>query len=945
MKISVTVAAVLAGVLTLVSPSAADHSGGGATPQATGLPAGFSAAEHGVIGFLPSHIEFMADGRLLISKQSGEVRLMEADGTMRAAPVATVPAAVNATNGLFGTALHPNFPTDPYLYVYYTTLEGGSRHGRASRIALNPNSMTQVANSELVFFTTATIGDAQVNHLGGDLQFNQDGKLYLSVGDNLQPQNAQLLTSTFGKMLRFNPDGSIPTDNPFYSQTTGYNRAIWAIGLRNPWQATVDPTDGRHVFMDVGNNAWEELDLVDKGANFGWPNSEGPTNATGETAPVLAYNHDKNLSVPFGNTVAGGAFYRPSASVYPAQYEGRLFFADFGRNWIGTLDVETGGFEYFGDAKSIVDMEMGPDGHIYYATRTGWRVWRIDYDSGAVSAPSITVQPVSSTVAAGENATFTANATGAPAPTLQWLRNGVPIAGANSATLNLTKVSVGDSGDTFQLRATNSEGTATSRAASLSVTANQRPTVTITTPTVGSTYVAGTSVSFSATANDPEEGSLGAVAFDWEIIFHHGDHNHPFIPSLPNVSSGSFAIPTPGETSTDVWYRVHARATDSQGLVGEAFIDIAPEIVELSIVTSPAGLPVRLDGQVVDTPVNTQTVAGVDRLIEAVDPATGSDGTRYEFARWTHGGDVRQTVNPTVNSAYVSVYEEVLASVLECADVTAAHGEGHDAENPPAGYWLVEQDGNVYGFGDADWRGDVTPPAGIAAVDIVATPGACGYWVILSDGQVIPKGDAADLGSVSTESFEAGERFTTAAATPTGKGLWVFSDRGRVLSLGDAEKRLGAENRSGLLWLTLNSPIMDSVSTPSGDGYIMLAGDGGVFVFGDAVYQGSIPGLGLGALNADAVGLVPDPAGDGYWVVTGDGGVFAFEAPFRGSLPEVLPIGATPNEPIIGMVAYGNGYVQVAGDGGVFVFSDQPFVGSLGANPPDTPVVGITPIG
>jgi len=945
-KIALLVVAAVVALAVMVVPSGADHDGGTATPQASGLPAGFSASEHGVIGFLPSHIEFMDDGRLLISKQDGDVRLMEANGTMRATPVASVPAAINATNGLFGTALHPNFPADPYLYVYYTTLEGDTRHGRASRITLNPATMTMVANSEFVFFTTDPISDAQVNHLGGDLQFNQDGKLYITVGDNLQPHLAPLLTSTFGKMLRFNPDGTIPTDNPFYNQTTGLHRSIWAIGLRNPWQSAVDPTDGRHVFMDVGNNDYEEVNLIAKGADFGWPNTEGPTSVPGETTPVLAYSHDSNLTVPFGNTVAGGAFYRPSVNRYPASYNGLLFFADFGKEWIGTLDVNTGDFNYFGDAKDIVDMEMGPDGYMYYATRTAWRVWKIDYNGGALTPPSITAQPTDVSIAEGENATFTSNATGSPAPTLQWLRNGAPIAGANSATLNLTNVAASDDGDVFALRATNSEGTATSSAATLTVTVNQRPTVTITSPTVGSTYVAGNSVSFGATATDPEDGTLGATSFEWEVVFHHADHTHPFIPSIPGVASGNFAIPTPGETSTDVWYRIHARATDSQGLVGEAFVDVSPEIVDLTIVTSPAGLQVRLDGQVVQTPVNTTTVAGVDRSIDAGDPQTDGGSTEYEFTGWAHGGPAFQTVNPVTDTTLVAQFSPVDDVAPQgCFDVAAAHAGPHGAANPPVGYWLVELDGNVYSFGDADWRGNAPLPGGVVAVDIVASPGVCGYWIVLSDGQILPYGDAADLGNISTLVFEAGETIVSASATPSGAGMWIFTDLGRVLTIGDATLHSGVGGQPDLRWLALNSPIVDSVATPSGLGYIMLAGDGGVFVFGDGVYEGSIPGLNIGALNGAAVGLVPDPDGNGYWVVTEDGGVFAFAAAFNGSVPGVLAPGVALNELIIGMVAYGNGYVQVAGDGGVFVFSDQPFAGSLGTTPPNTPIVAIAPIG
>ncbi|MFT7648955.1 MAG: hypothetical protein ACI8Y4_003710, partial [Candidatus Poriferisodalaceae bacterium] len=108
-----------------------------------------------------------------------------------------------------------------------------------------------------------------------------------------------------------------------------------------------------------------------------------------------------------------------------------------------------------------------------------------------------------------------------------------------------------------------------------------------------------------------------------------------------------------------------------------------------------------------------------------------------------------------------------------------------------------------------------------------------------------------------------------------------------------------------------------------------------------AVFINSLPAL-VGALNEPAVGLVPDPDGNGYWIVAADGGVFSIEAPYRGSFPG-LKLGPL-NKPGIGMVPYGNGYLIVATDGGVFTFSNLKFEGSLGANPPNTDIVAITPL-
>jgi len=131
----------------------------------------------------------------------------------------------------------------------------------------------------------------------------------------------------------------------------------------------------------------------------------------------------------------------------------------------------------------------------------------------------------------------------------------------------------------------------------------------------------------------------------------------------------------------------------------------------------------------------------------------------------------------------------------------------------------------------------------------------------------------------------------------------------------------------------LNGPVLDSIPTPSGNGYYMVGSDGGVFSFGDAHFEGSMGGK---TLNAPVQSLVPDPDGKGYWLVASDGGIFSFGAGFHGSMGD-----KTLNKPMTGMVSFGNGYLMVAEDGGIFDFSDQPFDGSLGGNPPAHPIVSV----
>ena len=131
----------------------------------------------------------------------------------------------------------------------------------------------------------------------------------------------------------------------------------------------------------------------------------------------------------------------------------------------------------------------------------------------------------------------------------------------------------------------------------------------------------------------------------------------------------------------------------------------------------------------------------------------------------------------------------------------------------------------------------------------------------------------------------------------------------------------------------LNGPVLDSIPTPSGQGYYMVGSDGGIFAFGDATFAGSMGGK---HLNAPVQSLVPDPDGSGYWLVASDGGIFAFDADFHGSMGD-----RKLNKPVTGMVAFGDAYLMVGEDGGIFNFSSRPFYGSLGAHPPASPIVSV----
>jgi hypothetical protein len=150
-------------------------------------------------------------------------------------------------------------------------------------------------------------------------------------------------------------------------------------------------------------------------------------------------------------------------------------------------------------------------------------------------------------------------------------------------------------------------------------------------------HSAGQIISFSGTGTDPEEGALLLAAFTWRVDFHHDTHTHPFMQPTSGVNSGSFTIPTSGETATNVWYRVHLTVADSAGLTHSSFRDILPRIVTLTLATDPAGLQVLLDGQPNTAPYLFQSVVGMTRSVAAVSPQT-VNGAAYQFRSWSDGG-------------------------------------------------------------------------------------------------------------------------------------------------------------------------------------------------------------------------------------------------------------------------------------------------------------------
>ena len=310
-------------------------------------------------------MDFAPDGRLFVCEQGGALRVIK-NGQLLAEPFVTLKAHNAGERGLLGIAFDPNFVSNQYLYLYYTA-HTPAIHNRISRFTANGD--VALLNSEVTILDLNDLSSAW-NHNGGAIHFGPDGKLYAAVGENDRPTAAQTLNNLFGKILRINPDPSnlIPADNPFVNQASGVNRAIWALGLRNPFTFAFQPGTGRMFINDVGETRWEEINDGVAGANYGWPKTEGDHNDPRYARPIFAYGHGNGPTT--GNAIAGGAFYNPSTPQFPPEYIGRYFFADAISHWVRTLNPANNAVTGFASGYlTPVDLKVGPDGALYVLSR------------------------------------------------------------------------------------------------------------------------------------------------------------------------------------------------------------------------------------------------------------------------------------------------------------------------------------------------------------------------------------------------------------------------------------------------------------------------------------------------------------------------------------------------------------------------------------------------
>jgi glucose/arabinose dehydrogenase len=631
------------------------------TMLAANLPAGFE--ESTVYSGLnaPTSMQIAPDGRIFVSEKGGAIRIIK-NGQLLANPFMQLQVDSFRDRGVSAIELDPNFSTNGYVYVHYNTYDPAKpdQQNNASKVRLSrftANGDTVIAGSETILVNNVPSDTGF--HPGGFLDFGPDGKIYVGFGTPDVTRYSQDLMSFAGKVLRINPDGTVPSDNPFFGNPTARG-AIWAYGFRNPFTGAVDPTTGKIFVNDVGENSYEEVNELKKGKNYGWPTAEGYTNNPNLESPFFAYDHSFHPNNEAA--VTGGLFYHGNA--WPSEYQGKYFFADYDEGTLRFVNPSTPGqATMFGtDLYRAVDLDLAPDGNVYYLSIWSGEIRKIAYVGQANRNPNAVASATSPTSGLSPlNVSFTGAGSTDPDPntTLTYSWNFGD--GANGNGLNVSHNYT--SNGTYLATLTVSDGQGGSDVSDpITITVgNEAPTGVIETPLAGSTYRGGQTINFSGSASDPQNGILGASAFKWRVSFLHGTDAQGTM-DFNGVTSGSFVVPTQSLTDPNQRFRIQLTVTDNNGLSHVSFRDVLPEMADVTLSSNIPGLTINLDNQPRTAPYTFPGVVGLTRNLSA--PLSQSlNGVTYTFVSWSDGGAATHDVSsPETDSTFTAIYETTVGS-------------------------------------------------------------------------------------------------------------------------------------------------------------------------------------------------------------------------------------------------------------------------------------------
>lgn len=680
----------------------------------------------------PTALAFTPDGRLLVTSKSGQVWVVNEGGQRTEAFDLRDPdgngedndgrICDNEARGLLGIAVDPQFGMAGHNFVYLfhnfkkfgncSLNQNDSPVNRVSRFVMEGDEIVNTSQDVLI----DNIPNPNGQHDGGDVKFGKDGKLYVSVGDGScnyavpsrcgsQNGAARDKNILLGKILRVNPDGSIPADNPFMGSSSdpcGADGRVnengrtkpgrvcqetFASGFRNPFRMAFDPntsgTDTKFYVNDVGQGAKEEVNPARSKGDYGWNCVEGtqPNPARGSNCdplpnglvkPVHEYSHAGGCQ-----SVTGGAFV-PYGAGWPAAYDGAYLFGDYVCGKIFSLTPKSGG----GFGKQVfagglapggpIAMAFGPQatgGSLYYTTFAGegGQVRRISHTAGN-RAPDAVAETAGNNYGDADpnmeglqinfDASKSTDPDGDTPLNYEW-DFGVEgtemdtSTGQNpsytyessaryTVTLTVSDARGGESTDTIEV-----------------FPGNTPPEPTIETPGAEQTFTVGERITPKGSATDAEDGVESKPELQWEVLRHHdGDHTHPYALE----EDGSILGPPPEDlASTDPqrsYLEVRLTATDSQGLSKTVVRDFRPKTTEVSFGTEPAGLAVKINGETRRAPSTLLSWDGYDLNVSA--PRQQKDGRTYAFQSWSDGGAAEHAIEtPDGDTGYTATFRRL----------------------------------------------------------------------------------------------------------------------------------------------------------------------------------------------------------------------------------------------------------------------------------------------
>jgi len=289
---------------------------------------------------VPWAIDIADDGRLFFTERPGRIRVIE-NGTLLQEPVGFINVEQNGESGLLGIALHPDFVSNHLLYIYHTYSNGSSVFNKVLELTERDNKI--VESKVIIDKIPAAIGND-----GGRIKFGPDGKLYIATGDARQPNLAQSVASLAGKILRLNPDGTIPEDNPFEGSP------VYSYGHRNIQGLAWHPVTGELYSSEHGAEGNDEINIIKPGANYGWPIEQ--CNAERFEKPIFCFNPaiaPAGIAIPASDTLG---------------YQNDLLIATLKAQHLRLIDQdgsESNVLPSFGRLRDVIE---APDGSLYVTT-------------------------------------------------------------------------------------------------------------------------------------------------------------------------------------------------------------------------------------------------------------------------------------------------------------------------------------------------------------------------------------------------------------------------------------------------------------------------------------------------------------------------------------------------------------------------------------------------